>query len=359
MTRPQIRSIFLALLAAVLFGVSAPLGKLLLGEIDPIPLAAFLYLGSGFGLLLVKLIQRTRKNARHTEAGIQKTDWKWLAGATLAGGVTAPILLLFGLRHTPAATASLLLNFEGVATTLIAALVFKEFVSRRAWWAILMITLASILLSLNFNSTWGFSIGALGILAACLMWGLDNNFTRNISAKDPIVIVMVKGLGAGTFSLFLAWVLQNPFPPLRIAAGALLLGSISYGLSITLFILALRGLGAARTSALFATAPLAGIALSYVLFRENTGILFLLALPLMAAGTAFLVYEKHEHRHTHEAFTHDHAHMHDDGHHDHAHQDAVPLHESHSHEHQHTALQHDHAHMPDIHHRHQHDTKAE
>jgi drug/metabolite transporter (DMT)-like permease len=153
--RNHIYPLFLALLAALLFGASAPLAKLLLGEVEPVLLAAFLYLGSGFGLLLIKSLQRLRRAPVSAEAKIQRTDLVWLAGATLAGGIAAPIILLFGLRTTPAATASLLLNFEGVATTLIAALACRESVSRRAWWAIATITLASIILSVNINSEWG------------------------------------------------------------------------------------------------------------------------------------------------------------------------------------------------------------
>ena len=168
MKRIYIYPVFQALLAAIFFGASAPLAKLLLGDVEPIPLAAFLYLGSGLGLLVVRGLQRVGKPVAATEARIRKADIKWLAGAILAGGIAAPIILLYSLRATPAATASLLLNFEAVATTLIATLAFKEYVSRRAWGAIVTITLASILLSTDPNSAWGFSLGAAGILAACL-----------------------------------------------------------------------------------------------------------------------------------------------------------------------------------------------
>ena len=245
MNRNNIYPIVQALLAALLFGASAPLAKLLLGEIEPISLAAFLYLGSGFGLLILQLFQRIGTKRESTEAPLKITDIGWLAGAIIAGGITAPIILLFGLRDTPGATASLLLAFEGVATTLIAAMVFKESVSRRAWWAILVITTASILLSVNLNDEWGVSWGTMGILAACVLWGIDNNFTRNISAKDPTSIVMVKGLAAGSFSLVLTMILGNRIPNINIAIKAMVLGSLSYGLSITLFIRAMRGLGAA------------------------------------------------------------------------------------------------------------------
>ena len=341
-----------ALLAALLFGASAPLAKLLLGEIDPILLAAFLYLGSGIGLSGIKIFQRLNRSRQDDEAQIKKSDLPWLAGAILAGGVLAPIILLFSLQSTPAATASLLLNFEGVATTLIAVFVFKEAISRRVWWAIVLITLASIFLSLNLNGSWGISIGALGIVTACFLWGIDNNFTRNISAKDPLVIVTIKGFAAGSFSLFLALMLGNKIPATAIILGAMLLGSLSYGVSIVLFIRAMRGLGAARTSAFFGTAPLAGMILSFILFREFPDWLFIAALPLMVVGALFLVGERHIHPHHHEKIIHDHAHTHEDGHHQHDHEGENE--QKHSHVHQHEAVTHEHDHLPDLHHRHEH-----
>ncbi len=347
----RVYPILQALIASLLFGASAPLAKFLLGEIEPIPLAAFLYLGSGLGLLGIKIYQLINQQ-QSDEARIQKPDLVWLAGAILAGGVAAPIILLFSLQNTPASTASLLLNFEGVATTLIAAVAFKEAISRRAWWAVILITLSGVFLSIKINGSWGFSLGALGIIAACIFWGMDNNFTRNISAKDPLTIVTIKGLGAGTFSLGMALILGNRFPAFGIALGAMLLGSLSYGASIVLFIRAMRGLGAARTSALFGTAPLVGILLSVLLLRESPNWMFAVALPLMALGTLLLVNEEHEHCHVHEATMHEHVHTHDDGHHDHEHEGELAL--QHSHIHQHDELTHAHHHMPDLHHRHAH-----
>jgi drug/metabolite transporter (DMT)-like permease len=352
MNRKRGYPILQALIAALLFGTSAPLAKLLLGEIEPIPLAAFLYLGSGIGLVGVKLFQRITIKGIEREAGIKKPDYPWLAGAVIAGGVAAPITLLFSLKNTPAATASLLLNFEGVATTLIAVLAFKESISRRVWWAVALTTLACIILSTNPNAKWGFSLGALGIIAACIFWGIDNNFTRNISAKDPLMIVIIKGLGAGSFSLALAILLGNKIPAPGGILGALVLGSLSYGISIVLFIRAMRGLGAARTSALFSTAPLAGMLLSFILFREFPSWLFMIAFPLMVAGTLFLVGEEHEHYHVHQMEIHEHAHVHDDGHHEHDH-DGEEV-QNHSHVHKHDELAHTHQHMPDLYHRHNH-----
>ena len=353
MARSNIISTLLALLAAILFGINAPLSKLLLGEIDPIILAALLYLGSGLGLLIFKGFSSSIKSNQKTEAGLVRTDFPWLIGATLAGGVIAPIILLYGLDATPAATASLLLNFESVATTLLAAIVFKEAVSRRAWWSIILITAASILLSIDIGSSgWGLSLGALGIVAACFFWGIDNNLTRNISSKDPIIIVTIKGLIAGTFSLILAFILGQSLPAWETIIRALLLGFLSYGLSITLFVFALRGLGAARTSALFSTSPLSGLALSFILFRETAGNLLIFAIPLMILGTIFLVKEEHSHAHVHERAAHEHAHSHHDEHHNHPHTGLNV--KRHSHLHEHEGFEHDHQHMPDTHHRHSH-----
>jgi len=295
-------------------------------------------------------------HAEQKEARLARSDWPWLVGAILAGGVIAPIMLMISLRHAPAATASLLLNFEGVATTLIAAIVFKEAIGRHAWWAIGLITLASILLSTDFTNQWGFSLSALGVLAACIMWGIDNNLTRNISAKDPLVIVTVKGLGAGLVSIIIAVALGNTFPSPGVTLLALLLGSLSYGLSIFLFVHAMRGLGAGRTSALFGTAPLAGILLSFLIFREIPGIFFFIALLVIASGAYILLMEDHDHVHVHEYIVHEHRHTHNDGHHEHEYV-VESARQSHSHVHTHDILEHAHDHAPDIHHRHSHATK--
>jgi len=308
--------------------------------------------------LIVKGAQCLEKKHGETEAQVKVEDIPWLAGAILAGGIAAPIVLLFSLRNTPAATASLLLNFEGVATTLIAVLVFKEALSRRAWWAVAFITIASILLSTNLNDKWGLSLGAVGILAACAFWGLDNNFTRNISAKDPLTIVIIKGLAAGLFSLVLALLLGRPFPVLTIASGAMIVGSLCYGLSIVLFVRAMRGIGAARTSALFGTSPLAGITLSFLLFQDSPGLMFMIATPLIVGGTILLSIEEHGHLHIHETIIHEHRHRHDDEYHLHEHNPGeLPVTE-HSHFHKHAWVEHNHSHMPDIHHRHAHSAES-
>jgi drug/metabolite transporter (DMT)-like permease len=337
-----------ALIAAIFFGASAPIAKLLLGDIAPVFLAAFLYLGSGTGIALVKLGQRMQ--AKDVEAGIKPADVKWLAGAIISGGIIAPIVLMVSLQNTPASTASLLLNFEGVGTTLLALLFFKEAIGRRAWAAIIVITLASVFLSTNFKSGFGLSLGALGIILACLLWGLDNNLTRNISGKDPLAIVAWKGLVSGTFSFILAWALGNPFPSFKTIIGTLVLGFVSYGLSTMLFIRSMRGLGAARTSALYGTAPLAGVILSIIIFGEFPSFFFVIAAVLMIGGALLLINENHSHSHVHTATFHEHSHSHDDAAHAHGAESGV-----HAHEHEHPTEEHEHDHMPDIHHRHGHE----
>jgi len=352
MKRDNFTYVFQALLAALFFGASAPLSKLLLGNVPPILMAAFLYLGSGTGISLVRLSQRLSSNQK--EAGIKAPDVKWLAGAIISGGIAAPIVLMISLRNTPASTASLLLNFEGVGTTLIALFFFRESISRRVLTAIFVITLASIFLSTNFAGGLGFSVGALGVLLACVLWGVDNNFTRNISAKDPLTIVAWKGLVAGTFSLILGLSVGQRLPALISILSILLLGFISYGFSTMLFIYSMRGLGAARTSALYGTAPLAGVLLSFIIFRDPLTLLFIFAAVLMAVGALLLANEEHAHFHIHMPVVHEHRHAWPDEFHQHE-----EVHEaagkSHSHEHEHPFTEHAHGHMPDIHHRHGHE----
>jgi drug/metabolite transporter (DMT)-like permease len=346
MNSTKLPYILQALAAALFFGASAPLSKLLLGDVPPVLMAAFLYLGSGTGIALL----RTRR--RQAEASLSRADWPWLLGAILSGGVAAPIVLMFSLQNTPASTASLLLNFEGVGTTLIALLAFREAIGGRAWAAILAITLASVLLSTDFSQSWGLSPGALGVIGACFLWGLDNNLTRNISDKDPLAIVAWKGLLAGAFSLTLGLLLGNPIPPLTTIAAILLMGFLCYGLSTMLFIQSMRGLGAARTSALYGTAPLAGVLISIVIFREWPSALFLVAALLAIGGAFLLINENHVHFHTHPPLTHEHRHDHKDS--DHAHDDHAHL-GPHAEKHEHPAEKHEHDHSPDIHHRHGHD----
>lgn len=343
------------ILAAVLFGISAPLSKLLLEGIDPIVLAGLLYLGAG-GAMGALLVFGKMVKAEAAEARIERRDIPWLAGATLAGGVLGPILLLLGLQLTHAATASLLLNLEVVATGLVAFLLFRESVGRRAWIAISAVAIGGALLSIDLPSGLAISPGALLIVGACFAWGFDNNLTGRISLKDPRRIVLIKGLAAGVFSFVLGVVLGRPLPSLIRVFYALALGAVSYGASISLFVLSLRQVGAARTGVLFGLAPFVGVALSLIVFRQIPAWPFYVALALMALATILLAREKHQHLHLHTAMIHTHPHRHDDGHHEHQHVSDLDPAAPHAHEHIHEELVHSHEHKPDPHHRHRHGT---
>jgi drug/metabolite transporter (DMT)-like permease len=355
MNKSKFYPITMALLSSILFGASAPITKMLLGKIDPIPLASLLYLGSGLGLLIFQIVKQLIKKQAINEAPLKKKDFMWLSGAIIAGGIIAPIILLNSLKITPASTASLLLNFERVATTIIAILFFKENAGKQILSAMVLITLASIVLSWDFKNQWGFSIGSFGIILACFCWGVDNNFTRNISAKNPFSIVTIKGVIAGSFSLILSMTLKNQMPDLKVAIIAMIIGFLCYGLSIVLFIFAMRDLGSTRTSALFGTAPFIGSSLSFILLKDIPSSTFYISLPIMIVGTILLLKEEHHHVHIHEAIQHEHKHNHNDIHHDHEHtDDQIIIKGYHSHPHTHKAIEHIHPHLPDIHHRHVH-----
>ncbi|MEW5936783.1 MAG: DMT family transporter [Candidatus Thermoplasmatota archaeon] len=344
----------MAVAAAVLFGASAPLAKALLEEVDPVMLAGLLYLGSGLGMALTMAAQRVGGRIT-SEAPLKRADAPWLVSALLVGGVAAPIILMLGLDTTPSSTAALLLNFEAVGTVLVARLMFGEAVGARVWAALALVTCGSIVLSLTDDGGWGVSLGALGILAACVLWGLDNNFTRNVSAKDPVTIVAAKGVGAGLFSVALALALGMRFPDIITVGLAMLVGFVCYGLSIALYVRALRDLGAARTGALFGTAPFVGAVIGLAMFRDQPTVGLVVSFPLMVAGAMMLMREAHSHAHVHDAEMHEHRHAHDDDHHGHAHEGEVEVRGAHSHIHKHEATEHEHQHAPDIHHRHGHD----
>ena len=344
------RGIALALASALLFGASTPLAKMLLGQVDPWMMAALLYLGAGGGLALVMLARRALGRAG-AEAALVRADLPWLGLMVLAGGVCGPVLLMFGLARTEAATASLLLNLEGLATMALAWLVWRENVDRR-----LLIGAAAILAGavvLSWQGQARLEGGALLIAAACLCWGIDNNLTRRLSNADPVQIAMIKGLCAGAVNLALALSLGAGLPAVPLVLAAWLVGFLGYGLSLSLFVLALRHLGAARTGAYFSLAPFAGALLALWLLAEAPSLQLVLAGALMAVGLWLHLAERHEHDHSHEGMAHDHAHHHDD-HHAHAHGPNDPKGTPHSHWHVHAALTHRHPHYPDLHHRHDH-----
>lgn len=344
------RGIGLAVLAAVLFGASAPFAKLLLRGVSPQLLAGVLYLGSGSGLLIVWLARRRRSN----EAPLRRRDVPWLAGAIAFGGALGPLLLMLGLARTAASSASLLLNTEGVFTALIAWYVFRENFDRRIASGMVAIVAGGIVLSWEGRAEFGGLRGPLLVAGATLCWAIDNNLTQKVSAGDPVQVAMLKGLVAGSVNAAIAIALGATWPSIARIGGALVLGFLSYGVSLVLFVLALRQLGTARTGAYFSTAPFVGAAVSLVIFRERPSLAFAGAATLMALGVWLHVTERHEHEHRHEALEHEHLHVHDE-HHQHAHSPSDPPGEPHSHPHRHEPMVHSHAHYPDIHHRHGHD----
>ena len=342
-----------ALGAAALFGASTPFAKLLLGEVSPMVLAAALYLGSGIGLA-AWIAVRARQPRREPAASIARTDWPWIAAAIAAGGVAGPILLMHGLVRTDASTASLLLNLEAVLTAVIAWTVYRENVDRRIFAGMAAIVAGGILLSIGAApQTGGGLVGALLIAAACLAWAIDNNFTRRVSGGDAATLACLKGVTAGTVNLALAWVLAAPLPTAAGWIGAGLLGFLGYGVSLVLFIVALRNLGTARTGAYFSVAPFIGAALALAMLGERPGNVFWLAGGLMALGVWLHLSEHHEHTHLHEELEHTHEHVHD-AHHRHAHDSPLGGQEPHVHAHRHARLSHAHPHYPDLHHRHSH-----
>ena len=344
-----------ALLAALLFGASAPFAKLLLtrGGLSPLMLAGVLYLGSGLGLVLWRGWKR-RGDGESKEAPLRRSDLPWLAGAIAAGGVVAPVLLLLGLATTPASTGALLLNLEGVLTALLAWSVFREGFDRRIALGMVAIVAGGVILSWDPHAGGlRFSLGSLLVVGACLGWAVDNNLTRKVSGADPSEIAMWKGLVAGAVNFSLGLMAAGHLPALGWLGAAAVLGFLSYGVSLTLFVLALRDLGSARTGAYFSTAPFIGVVLSFVVLREVPSALFWPACLLMAFGVWLHLSERHEHEHTHEPMAHEHLHTHD-AHHQHAHGPDDPVGEPHSHPHRHEPLVHAHPHTPDLHHLHHH-----
>lgn len=340
-----------ALLAAVLFGISTPFAKVLLAGVSPTLLAGLLYAGSGLGLSVWLLVRRWRGVASQ-EAPLQRKDWPWLGGAVLFGGLVAPLLLMVGLARTPASTTSLLLNLEGVLTAAIAWVVFRENVDRRVFLGFIAIVAGGLLLSWQQHGA-GMPWGALGIAGACLCWAIDNNLTRAVSGGDPIHIAAIKGGVAGSVNIAIALALGDKLPGIAYIAAAGTIGLAGYGISLVLFVLALRHLGTARTGAYFSIAPFVGATLSLILLGEAPDIVFWMAGLLMAFGVWQHVRERHDHEHAHESLAHDHRHVHD-AHHQHTHDFLWDGVEPHAHPHVHEPLVHSHPHYPDLHHRHQH-----
>jgi drug/metabolite transporter (DMT)-like permease len=336
-----------ALASAALFGASTPLAKLLVGETAPLVLAGLLYLGSGVGLLAWLALRRS------AVPRVPRSDLPWLAGAILAGGVAGPAFLMYGLTLSDGSTASLLLNLEAVLTAAIAWVVFRENVDRRVFLGMVAIVAGGVVLAWDEMPRAGGIAGPLLIAAACLAWAIDNNLTRRVSGGDAVMIAGLKGLVAGAVNLGLGLLHGASLPGAGVLASAAALGLLGYGISLVLFVIALRNLGTARTGAYFSVAPFFGAALALLVLRESPSAAFWIAAALMAAGVWLHLTERHGHTHVHEPLEHAHPHSHDE-HHRHEHDFAWDGHEPHVHLHAHRRQVHSHPHYPDLHHRHRH-----
>lgn len=286
---------------------------------------------------------------------MNRKEWLWLSLATGFGGVLGPWLMLFGLTQTSAATASLLLNLEAVLTALLAWIVFRENTKRRVVLGMLLIVAGAVILSApspSHDARPG--PGALLVAGACMYWALDNNLTRKVSSSDALFIAGLKGATAGGVNVMIAASLGARLPDAPVAVVAMTIGLLGYGVSLVLFVIALRGLGSARTGAYFSTAPFIGAVIAILAFGEHASWIFWLAAILMSVGVSLHLTEWHEHLHTHDPVTHVHSHVHDE-HHRHAHDFDWDGCEPHTHEHTHAPLIHSHAHYPDIHHQHRHE----
>jgi drug/metabolite transporter (DMT)-like permease len=330
--------------AAFLFGAGTPIAKLLLTLVDPWMLAGLLYLGSGIGLTAYRIVTRA------PTARLPRNEAWWFAGAIAAGGVVGPVLLMFGLAAMPASGASLLLNAEAVFTALLAWFAFKENFDRRIALGMALIVAGAVVLAWPGATHFGGVWPTLAILGACFAWGVDNNLTRKVSLADATWIASIKGLAAGAVNFAIALTLGADVPLTMQLGGAMVVGFLAYGVSLALFVVALRNLGTARTGAYFSTAPFFGAVLALMLGDALTPQL-IGAGALMAVGVWLHLTERHEHEHVHEPMEHSHRHVHDE-HHRHAHDPAWDGQEPHTHPHRHERMVHTHPHYPDAHHRH-------
>lgn len=340
----------LAILSAALFGISPVLCKMLIGDMSPALLAGLLYLGSGIGLQFLLICQR--RNSMREIGQISPVSRFKLLGAVIAGGVAAPLCLTYGIKYGAASEVTLLLNLETVATTLISRFIFKEYIGPRVWTGKILILTAASIIVIRMEGYLYFSLSGLLVVFACIFWGLDNNLTRDVEELPAAVLAGIKGLGAGVFTTLLALLFTSGSASGLQVGGALSIGALSYGLSLVLFVEALRRIGSARTSTFFAVGPFIGTLLSVVMLGERPPVAFWFAAALMLGGVFLLYRERHRHLHTHEAITHHHMHFHDEHHqHDHT---VIDIKEPHDHGHTHGPITHIHGHWPDIHHRHAH-----
>lgn len=344
------QSVTYAVAAAVFFGASTPLAKLLVGDVSPVLLGGLLYLGSGVGLGLFRML----RDRGWKPSGIQSHEWPWLLGAIFFGGVLGPVALMYGLTSVSGSAASLMLNLESVLTALLAWMVFKENADKRIVLGMVAIVAGGAVLTwqpVGAGSSSFAGLAAIGI--ACLCWAIDNNLTRKVSASDAVFIASSKGLLAGLVNSAVAIGIGGSLPTPQTTVLAMVVGLLGYGISLVFFVLALRGLGTARTGAYFSTAPFIGSAVSLLFLGETATPLFWIASALMGLGVWLHMTETHEHEHTHTPLEHTHAHTHDE-HHQHQHNAETNLTEPHLHWHRHSSLTHKHPHYPDIHHQHSH-----
>jgi drug/metabolite transporter (DMT)-like permease len=317
-------------------------------------LAGLLYCGAGVGVAVLRRVLSPAIISGAPEVALGRSEWPWLAGAIFAGGVVGPLLLMIGLARTDAAAASLLLTLEGVATALMAWFIFHENFDRRIALGMAFLVAGAAVLSWSGAPTLGNVIGPLAIVGACLCWGLDNNLTRKVSLADPLQVVELKGLIAGPFNLILGFSIGAQIPSLSAVMIAGLVGFLGYGVSLALFVVALRHLGAARTGAYFSTAPFLGSVAAVLALGEPITTQLVIAGGLMAVGVLLHLTEHHEHEHLHEPIAHAHPHVHDE-HHRHAHSVSDAPGEPHTHFHRHVRMRHAHPHLPDMHHAHRHE----
>jgi drug/metabolite transporter (DMT)-like permease len=340
---------FIAFISALLFGASTPASKLLLGTVNPVLLASLYYLGASLFLLPfswggfrreVAALRRNRKDVGR------------IVGAVVFGGIIGPVALLYGIRLMDATSASLLLNFETLATTFLAWLLFRDHVSRRILIASLLTLIAGILLVFETGLT--LNMGGILIWVACFAWGFDNNFTATVEGVSPQTNTLIKGLVAGTTNLILAFSLFDIDVSLRDVGVSLTVGGLAYGFSISLYITAARAIGATRSQIIFASNPFLGALLSWLVFMNTLDLRFFTALGIMLLAVGLLFFERHRHEHEHGELEHEHEHSHDDGHHSHRHAGTTGAESRHSHLHRHERQVHSHLHYPDIHHQHDH-----
>lgn len=346
-------AVVFALISAALFGVSTPASKALLGAVDPFILAGLLYCGAGIGVALLRRIQKSFAHDAAKETPLSAAELPWLAGAIVSGGMIGPLLLMIGLSHTEASTASLLLTLEGVATALLAWFAFHENFDRRIALGMACLVIGAIVLAWTGEPTWQGAIGPLAIIGACIAWGLDNNLTRKVSLADPLQIVQIKGLIAGPVTIAVGLAFGGHLPALSLMSVAGTVGFFGIGLSLALFVLALRDLGTARTGAYFSTAPFLGTVAAVLFLHEPVTLQLAIAGLLMGLGVWLHLTEDHAHDHEHEPMEHAHPHVHD-AHHQHEHGPDDPRGEPHTHLHRHVRMAHSHRHAPDMHHTHRH-----